>query len=337
MKLCPGVVLYFDIYTKFVIRMASRISEEESNYLKVVFVLLRIATSLIRVQFDKEVHPIQLKKELQKARPKLHRLLNQAQMDLLFPKSGVPVSQTFDITLMILLIKNLTHIAISENLPCRTRDTLGAHLSRIKIYRNMIAHSKHGTISNTDFSKCWENITIAVVGLGVDKKVCEELETKIFSAYELSFVQDEIKLKNELSEVLDKVIGIVEKVTSNEFQDDEDEFSAFDDHKRLWTLFTDTGRQVLYHFVELRLPPTQDGTYSLRKFLDKHRNIFHRPYCLCLQQISEDGPPGETKRKNCLPEYFDKTNVSVEDCPLNDLIDYLMKAGKCNENREKLV
>lgn len=68
--------------------MASRISEEESNYLKVVFVLLRIATPLIRVQFDKEVHPIQLKKELQKARPKLHRLLNQAQMDLLFPKSG---------------------------------------------------------------------------------------------------------------------------------------------------------------------------------------------------------------------------------------------------------
>lgn len=58
----------------------------------------------------------------------------------------------------------------------------------------------------------------AVVGLGGDKKVCEELETKIFSAYELSFVQDEIKLKNELSEVLDKVIGIVEKVTSNEFQ-----------------------------------------------------------------------------------------------------------------------
>lgn len=48
--------------------------------------------------------------------------------------------------------------------------------------------------------------------------MCEELETKIFSAYELSFVQDEIKLKNELSEVLDKVIGIVEKVTSNEFQ-----------------------------------------------------------------------------------------------------------------------
>lgn len=118
------------------------------------------------------------------------------------------------------------------------------------------------------------------------------------------------------------------------FSDDEDDFGAFDDHRRLWTLFTDTGKQVLYHFVELRLPPTQDGTYSLRKFLDKHRNIFHQPCCLCFQQISEDGPSGETKTTNCFPEYFDKTNVSVEDCPLNDLISYLMKAGKCNETEK---
>lgn len=69
--------------------MDSRISEEESNYLKVVFVFLRIATPLVRVQFDKEVHPIQLKKELQKAQPKLHHLLKKEQMDLLFPKSGL--------------------------------------------------------------------------------------------------------------------------------------------------------------------------------------------------------------------------------------------------------
>ncbi|XP_052075124.1 uncharacterized protein LOC127712618 isoform X2 [Mytilus californianus] len=317
--------------------MASRISEEESNYLKVVVILLRIATPLVRIQFDKEFHPIQLKKELQKARPKLHRLLSLEQMDLLYPKTGVPESQMFDITLMILLIKNLTKIEISDVLPYQTRNNLGAHLSRIKIYRNMIAHSKHGTISNTDFAECWENITIAVVGLGGHKKECEELETKLFSAYELSLVPDEIRfkmLKNELSEVLDKVIGIVEKVTSNELQDDDDDFGASDDHTRLWTLFTDTGRQVLYHFVELRLPPTQDGTYSLRKFFDKHRNIFHQPCCLCLQQISEDGPSGGTKRTNCFPEYFDKTNVSVEDCPLNDLIGYLMKAGKCNETEK---
>lgn len=120
------------------------------------------------------------------------------------------------------------------------------------------------------------------------------------------------------------------------FSDDEDDFGGPDDYTRLWTLFTDTGRQVLYHFVELRLPQTQDGTFPLRKFFDKHRNIFHQSCCLCFQQISEDGPLGETKKANCFPEYFDKINVSVEDCPLNDLIVYLMKAGKCNET-EKLV
>lgn len=69
--------------------MSSQISEEESNYLKVVFVLLRIATPLVRVKFDNEVHPIQLKKELDRSRQKLQGFLNQEQMDLLFPKTGL--------------------------------------------------------------------------------------------------------------------------------------------------------------------------------------------------------------------------------------------------------
>lgn len=69
--------------------MTSPISEEESNYLKVVFVLLRIATPLVREKFDNEFQPIMLKKVLQKARPKLLRLLNKEQEDLLFPWTGV--------------------------------------------------------------------------------------------------------------------------------------------------------------------------------------------------------------------------------------------------------
>lgn len=77
--------------------------------------------------------------------------------------SGDPTSRTFDITLMILLIKNLTPIKISDVLPYPTHTNLGAHLSRIKFYRNMISHSEHGTIGKTYFAECWENIAMVRV------------------------------------------------------------------------------------------------------------------------------------------------------------------------------
>lgn len=67
---------------------------------------------------------------------------------------GDPVSNTF-------VIKNLTTtIDISDSIPLRNRNELGDHLSRIKYYRNIIFHSKQGTISNTDFATCWEEIAI---------------------------------------------------------------------------------------------------------------------------------------------------------------------------------
>lgn len=118
------------------------------------------------------------------------------------------------------------------------------------------------------------------------------------------------------------------------FSDDEDDFGASDDHTRLWSLFTDTGKQVLYHFVEIRIHDIHDETDTLHQFLDKHKNLFHQPCCPCGKQMFEDEPfdkPNETK---CFPEYFNNINVSVENCPLDDLIGYLVKTGKCNEEEK---
>lgn len=49
-----------------------------------------------------------------------------------------------------------------------------------------------------------------------------------------------------------------------------------------------------------------------------------------------DGPTDETYGTKCFPEYFDNINLSVENCPLNDLIGYLVKTGKCNEEEKHL-
>jgi hypothetical protein len=57
--------------------------------------------------------------------------------------SGEPSSKDFDITLMICLLRNLIpHITIMDRLPSATDTSLGADLSRIKYYRNIIGNSQ---------------------------------------------------------------------------------------------------------------------------------------------------------------------------------------------------
>lgn len=60
---------------------------------------------------------------------------------------------------MMLLIRNLTEITISSVLPLPFQMGLGDDLSRIHFYRNKIAHVDDATISDTEFTKYWDEIT----------------------------------------------------------------------------------------------------------------------------------------------------------------------------------
>jgi hypothetical protein len=74
---------------------------------------------------------------------------------------GEPSSKDFDITLMICLLRNLIpHIAIMDRLPSATDTSLGADLSRIKYYRNIIVHQcDDALVNDTDFESYWKDVT----------------------------------------------------------------------------------------------------------------------------------------------------------------------------------
>ena len=68
-------------------------SGHESNYIKIAMVVLRVSPRAVRVQFDKEFHPIHLQSILN--RKVLHlttlqkkKRITQPQWELLFPKTG---------------------------------------------------------------------------------------------------------------------------------------------------------------------------------------------------------------------------------------------------------
>lgn len=76
--------------------MASVIGKEESNYIRIALLLLRISPRAVRVQFDREFHPDMLVNTLKSEYGKLKDLyrknrINQSQWDLLFPKKGLEI------------------------------------------------------------------------------------------------------------------------------------------------------------------------------------------------------------------------------------------------------
>ena len=68
-------------------------SRHESNYIKIAMVVLRVSPRAVRVQFDKEFHPVRLQNILNRnvlhlTNLKTKKRITQPQWELLFPKTG---------------------------------------------------------------------------------------------------------------------------------------------------------------------------------------------------------------------------------------------------------
>lgn len=60
---------------------------------------------------------------------------------------------------MVCLLRNMTNITIQDQLPQSSDMTDGAAISRIKFYRNQIAHSDSGVMSEAEFSTTFEEVS----------------------------------------------------------------------------------------------------------------------------------------------------------------------------------
>ncbi|CAC5399401.1 unnamed protein product [Mytilus coruscus] len=152
------------------VTMATEISSEEFNYIKISFLIIKISSCVVRLKFDQEFHPDCLQFTLNRSKHSLRRLktkriINLHQWTLLFPLIGKPSSENFDITLMICLISNLTDIHIGMKLPLPTQVSVGDDLSRIRHYRNTIAHTD-SFINDAKFNIYWVDISQALHRLG---------------------------------------------------------------------------------------------------------------------------------------------------------------------------
>ncbi|CAG2186877.1 unnamed protein product [Mytilus edulis] len=153
-----------------------------------------------------------------------------------------PNSQTFDITLIITLLRNLTTITHPhggfDTLPTASETTPGADLARIKYYRNYLAHLDDGKVESTVFNTAWDILSEAIGRLGGQhmKGECDLLRTKILDQTNREIMMDIKRSNDEIKELKESFASL--KRSHDELQVDHAEMTK--EVKRLKTLQDDT-------------------------------------------------------------------------------------------------
>ncbi|XP_028402122.1 uncharacterized protein LOC114525115 [Dendronephthya gigantea] len=180
--------------------MASVDLQEKANFTRLSRLLVDKGTEALRNTFDTIHPPVSLpgvlaanKTSLQRLKP---RVINNSQWDLLFPLSGNPPdSKSFNITLLTVLFRNICGFPLTgwSVMPPDTDRSTQANITRIKFYRNEVAHVKSTRFEHSRFESLWKKISQALVELGVSQSDVDDLEKCPLGPEEEVYVQ---KLKD---------------------------------------------------------------------------------------------------------------------------------------------
>ena len=164
-------------------------SVEKTNGAKLSRLLIDGGTTVLRNIFDIYHPPANLITDLNANYFILNnllrrRVLNGHQWDKLFPPGGVPPdSNTFDITLLFLLLTNICGLTPppsgwhTEPLPSDTSHE--ANLARVKFYRNIVyGHVTTTGVDTPTFSALWTEISGVLVSLGLDQTEVDRLKAE---------------------------------------------------------------------------------------------------------------------------------------------------------------
>ena len=164
-------------------------SVEKTNGAKLSRLLIDGGTTVLRKVFDGYHPPANLAADLNACYAILNnlyrrRILNGHQWDKLFPPSGVaPDSNTFDITLLFLLLTNICGLFPPptgwHSKPPASDTSLEANLARIKFFRNVLyGHVTTTGVDTPTFTALWLEISVVLVVLGFDQREIDRLQAE---------------------------------------------------------------------------------------------------------------------------------------------------------------
>ena len=162
-------------------------SEEKTNGAKLSRLLIDGGTTVLRNVFNHHHPPANLAADLNASYSTLNhllrrRVLNGHQWDKLFPPGGAaPDSNTFDITLLFLLLTNVCGLAPPPTgwhaKPPPSDTSREANLARIKFFRNVLyGHVTTTGVDTHSFSALWHEIGAVLVALGLRQSEIDRLK-----------------------------------------------------------------------------------------------------------------------------------------------------------------
>ena len=164
-------------------------SREKTNGSKLNRLLIDGGTTVLRNIFDAIYPPANLVADLNANYSILNKLLrrrvlNRHQWDKLFPPGGMaPDSNTFDITLLFLLLTNICGLSPPltgwHTKPSPGDNSLEANLARVKFFRNVLyGHMTTTGVDETSFSSIWQELSTTLHSLGLDQAEIDRLKAE---------------------------------------------------------------------------------------------------------------------------------------------------------------
>ena len=140
------------------------------------------------------------------------RVLHQPQWDLLFPPGGAtPDSNTFDITLLFLLLNSICGLSPPPSgwhtKPSASDASVEANLARIKFFRNEVyGHVTTTGMDTPTFSALWQEISAVLVALGlpqaeIDRLKAEHCGEEDFLNVLFEWAESEEDIKSQLRDI----------------------------------------------------------------------------------------------------------------------------------------
>nr|XP_058971915.1 uncharacterized protein LOC131798269 [Pocillopora verrucosa] len=212
-------------------------SVEKTNGAKISRLLIDGGTTVLRSIFNGYHPPASLSAVLNTNYLTLQnllrrRILHKPQWDLLFPPSSAPPdSQTFDITLLFLLLTNICGLYPPHsgwhNKPPPSDNSLEANLARIKFYRNeLYGHVTTTGIADPTFSTLWQEISVVLVALGLQQAEIDRLKVERCGEQEYldalhKWADSDADIKSQLKDIRDIDTKVLQTVDENKAKLDE--------------------------------------------------------------------------------------------------------------------
>ena len=192
-------------------------SVEKTNGAKLSRLLIDGGTMVLRKIFDRYHPPANLQANLNANYGTLNnllrkRVLHQLQWKKLFPPGGAtPDSNTFDITLLFLLLNSICGLSPPPSgwhtKPSANDTSVEANLARIKFFRNeLYGHVTTTGVDTPTFCARWQEISAVLVALGlpqaeIDRLMAEHCGEKDFLDVLFKWADSEEDIKSQLRDI----------------------------------------------------------------------------------------------------------------------------------------